>query len=42
MMDGSALQPSDGPVLQLLDGPVLQFHVTAQFYLEGKGKNILE
>ena len=32
----------DGPVLQPLDGPVLQPHVTAQFYLESKGKYILE
>ena len=30
-----------GPVLQLLDGPVLQLHVTAQFYLQSKGKYIL-
>ena len=27
---------------QLLDGPVLQLRVTAQFYLENKGKYILE
>ena len=33
-MDGPALQPSVGSVLQL--------HVTAQFYLESKGKYILE
>jgi len=32
----------DGPVLQPLDGPVLQPHVTVQFYLESKGKYILE
>ena len=30
------------PLLQLSDGPVLQLHVTAQFYLESKGKYILE
>ena len=30
------------PVLQLSDGPVLQFRVTVQFYLESKGKYILE
>ena len=29
-------------MLQPLDGPVLQPHVTAQFYLESKGKYILE
>ena len=40
--DGAALQPLDGPVLQLLDGPALQLHVTVQFYLESKGKYILE
>ena len=40
--DGAALQPLDGPVLQLLDGPALQLHVTVQFYLENKGKYILE
>ena len=39
---GSALQPSDRPVSQLLDGSVLQLRVTAQFYLENKGKYILE
>ena len=27
---------------QLLDGPVLQLRVTAQFYLENKGKYILK
>ena len=36
----------DGPVLQprviSLDGPVLQLHVTAQFYLESRGRHILE
>ena len=32
----------DGPVLQPLDGPVLQPHVTVQFYLESRGKYILE
>ena len=31
-----------GPALQLLDGLVLQLHATAQFYLESKGKYILE
>ena len=30
------------PVLQLSDGPVLQFRVTVQFYLESKGKYILQ
>ena len=40
--DGAALQPLDGPVLQLLDGPALQLHVTVQFYLESKGKYILQ
>ena len=40
--DGPTLQPWAGPVLQLLDGPVLQLWVTAQFYLESKGKYILE
>ena len=39
---GSALQPSDRPVSQLLDGTVVQLRVTAQFYLENKGKYILE
>ena len=34
VMDGPALQPSDRPEFQL--------HVTAQFYLESKGKYILE
>ena len=29
---------SDGPVLQPSNGPVLQLHITAQFYLESKGK----
>ena len=29
-------------VSQLLDKSVLQLHVTAQFYLENKGKYILE
>ena len=37
---------TDGPVLKPCvvspDGPVLQPHVTAQFYLESKGKYILE
>ena len=37
---------TDGPLLQLhvisSDGPVLQLCVTAQFYLESKGKYILE
>ena len=33
---------TDGPVLQLSDRPVLQLPVTAQFYLESKGKYILE
>ena len=32
----------DRQVLQFLDGPVLQLRVTAQFYLESKGKYILE
>ena len=27
---------------EAMDGPVLQLHVTAQFYLESKGKYILE
>ena len=36
------LEATDGPVLQPLDRPVLQLHVTAQFYLESKGKHILE
>ena len=36
------LQLSDGPALQLLDSPVSQLRVTAQFYLENKGKYILE
>ena len=40
--DGPALQPSDRPALQLSDGPVLQLCVTDQFYLESKGKYILE
>ena len=29
-------------MLQASDEPVLQFHITAQFYLENKGKYILE
>ena len=37
---------TDGPVLQTRvissDGPVLYLRVTAQFYLESKGKYILE
>ena len=33
---------SDGRALQLSDGPVLQLRVTAQFYLEDKGKYTLE
>ena len=33
---------NNGPALQLSDGSVLQLHVTAQFYLENKGKYILE
>ena len=33
---------NDGPALQLLDGSVLQLLVTAQFYLENKGKYILK
>ena len=41
-MDGPTLQPWAGPVLQLLDGPLLQLWVTAQFYLENKGKYILK
>ena len=41
-MDGQVLQPSDGPVLEPSNGPMLQFHVTAQFYLESKGKCTLE
>ena len=41
-MEGPALQPSGRPVLQPLDGSVLQFCVAAQFYLESKGKYILE
>ena len=32
----------DRPALQPLVGSVLQLHVTAQFYLESKGKYILE
>ena len=36
------LEATDGPVLQPLDRPVLQHDVTAQFYLESKGKYILE
>ena len=32
----------DRPVSQLSDGSVLQLRVTAQFYLENKGKYILE
>ena len=32
----------DRPVPQFSDGPVLQLCVTAQFYLEDKGKYILE
>ena len=35
-------QPSDRSVLQLLDRLVLPLRVTAQFYLENKGKYILE
>ena len=37
-MDRSALQPC----VISSDGPVLELHVTAQFYLESKGKYILE
>ena len=33
---------SNGPVLQLSDGRVLRLCVTAQFYLESKGKYILK
>ena len=33
---------SDGPALQPSDEPVLKLYVTAQFYLESKGKHILE
>ena len=33
---------SNWPAIQLSDGPVLQLCVTAQFYLESKGKYILE
>ena len=33
---------TDGPALEPSVGPVLQLHVTAQFYLESKGKYILE
>ena len=33
---------SDRPVLQSLDRPMLQLCVTAQFYLESKGKYILK
>ena len=33
---------SDRPVLQPSEWPVLQLHVTAQFYLESKGKHTLE
>ena len=40
--DGPALQTLDRPVLQFLDGPVLLLRVTAQFYLESKGKYILQ
>ena len=32
----------DRPVSQLSDGPVLELRVTAQFYLENKGKYIPE
>ena len=32
----------DGPALQPWDGPEFQLRVTAQFYLESKGKYILE
>ena len=32
---------TDGPVLQPSDGPMSQLCVTAQFYLESKGKYIL-
>ena len=39
--DRPLLQPQDGPGLELSDGPVLQLRVTAQFYLESKGKYIL-
>ena len=35
-------EATDRPALQLSDGPLLQLHVTAQFYLESKGKYILE
>ena len=33
---------NNGPALQLSDGSVLQLQVTAQFYLENKGKYTLE
>ena len=36
------LEAMDRPVLQFLDGPVLQLRIIAQFYLESKGKYILE
>ena len=38
VMDRSALQPC----VISSDGPVLELHVTAQFYLESKGKYIPE
>ena len=49
-MNGPPLQPSDGPVSQPSDRPVLQpsnrkvlqLWVTAQFYLESKGKYIFK
>ena len=40
--DGPVLQSSDWPVLKLLDWPLSELRVTAQFYLESKGKFILE
>lgn len=40
-MDRPALQLLGRPVSQLSDGPGLQLRVTAQFYLENKGKYIL-
>ena len=40
--DGPVLQSSDWPVLKLLDWPLSELRVTAQFYLESKGKYILE
>ena len=35
-------EATGGPALQPSNGPVLQLRVTAQFYLESKGKYILE